>query len=131
MNTSFDFKDFVPEMENALKPKATIQTNTNMAMRDYTLSTSNYCVSPVCKRNTTPVNLGFAHFGYGRKKNEEYKQYKNKYMLWGAGISKPEMLGHCVCKDKYHIICLVSYVCNKIQRLQYVVSACVEEGDPY
>ena len=40
-------------------------------MRAYTLSTSNYCVSSVCKRNTTPVNLGFAHIGYGQNKKKQ------------------------------------------------------------
>ena len=64
-STNVDFKDFVANNENKIQSAPTPNaTNTNMAMRDYTLSTSTYCASSVCKRNATPVNLGFAHLGY-------------------------------------------------------------------
>ena len=53
-------------------------------MRPYTLSTSNYCVSSVCKRNTTPVNLGLTHFGY-LQKIQKYNNNKYKKTFVGRG----------------------------------------------
>ena len=84
------------------RPEDNQATSRKIIKRPKDNQPSNYYVSPVRKRSTTPAiqDRLILHPVKNTKKT-------TKIMFWGHVISKSENQGRCVRKDKGHTICVV------------------------